>query len=601
MTLAGFINRNRLKELAGNAVFGRGLAYFQAQEYSLLAYDDTQVKAEVTGSEVYDVKLWLDADELNHDCTCPHHDDGYFCKHCVAVGLAWLEAHEQDQHEFTTAPSSPGKRSDWQQIEQYLQQQTTSALVQLLLSAARTDKGLKQKLLLASACLSGSTAQLTAYKKNIAAACTQIASGEYYRYDHGGEGLHLFDEALAAVQDLLPAQPTLVVELCEYAYEQFEPAIQYVDDSNGEYCARLSTIADLHCRACLLARPDPLVLAEKLFAYERNAEFDFEDCVIHYREALGEQGIAHFRALAEQAWQHYLNTRQALQPRKTSRWQSASASATVHEPPVEYETDYRLSQIMLTLADLSGDLAQWVTVKSANLTWPYHYLQIAERYQQAGQHDKALGWAEQGLTIRPEHPDNRLRDFLAERYLEARQHNQVLAMIWPQFFEQPSLANYQKLHAWSTRLHCWPEQRNEALQHLQQQSVQMAHKLKRNQPDHSLLIAIALWEQDPDQALAYSRSGSYSLQTGLQLADILHLHNPEVAVQLYKQGVREYVEQTNNQSYAHAEALVKKIRHIWQQQGHITAFSDYLAELGLAYKAKRNFMRLLNLLAQQPE
>lgn len=43
------------------------------------------------GAERYRVRLELAGGELERSCTCPVGREGLFCKHCVAVGLAWLE------------------------------------------------------------------------------------------------------------------------------------------------------------------------------------------------------------------------------------------------------------------------------------------------------------------------------------------------------------------------------------------------------------------------------------------------------------------------------------------------------------------------------
>lgn len=49
------------------------------------------ITAKVQGTRPYRVKLWVDDGELECSGTCPVGTDGAFCKHGVAVGLAWLE------------------------------------------------------------------------------------------------------------------------------------------------------------------------------------------------------------------------------------------------------------------------------------------------------------------------------------------------------------------------------------------------------------------------------------------------------------------------------------------------------------------------------
>ena len=47
--------------------------------------------AKVLGTEEYRVRLQARDDGLDYSCDCPLGTDGEFCKHCVAVGLTWLE------------------------------------------------------------------------------------------------------------------------------------------------------------------------------------------------------------------------------------------------------------------------------------------------------------------------------------------------------------------------------------------------------------------------------------------------------------------------------------------------------------------------------
>jgi uncharacterized Zn finger protein len=55
-----------------------------------LTSDNGSIEAHVLGTRRYDVKLWVERGRLEYSCTCPVGIDGAFCKHCVAVGLAWL-------------------------------------------------------------------------------------------------------------------------------------------------------------------------------------------------------------------------------------------------------------------------------------------------------------------------------------------------------------------------------------------------------------------------------------------------------------------------------------------------------------------------------
>jgi uncharacterized Zn finger protein len=71
-----------------------------------------------------------------------------------------------------------------------------------------------------------------------------------------------------------------------------------------------------------------------------------------------------------------------------------------------------------------------------------------------------------------------------------------------------------------------------------------------------------------------------------------HEH-PQDAVAVYRRLVDRSVEQTNNRAYEEAIALVGKIRPLLGK-GVEPTWNDYLNELRFRFKAKRNFMKLLN-------
>src|ERR1035441_572467 len=76
------------RRVAGERSFGRGLGYPDA--VGDLEFGADQVTATVYGTDAYEVVLDLDDGGVTGDCSCPHGQEGFFCKHLVAVGLTAL-------------------------------------------------------------------------------------------------------------------------------------------------------------------------------------------------------------------------------------------------------------------------------------------------------------------------------------------------------------------------------------------------------------------------------------------------------------------------------------------------------------------------------
>ena len=81
-----------LRAAAGERSFERGTRYLRA--VSSMETVGNQVIATVRGSADYLVVLTLPEVSSGAgprgECNCPYGQEGFFCKHCVAVGLAIL-------------------------------------------------------------------------------------------------------------------------------------------------------------------------------------------------------------------------------------------------------------------------------------------------------------------------------------------------------------------------------------------------------------------------------------------------------------------------------------------------------------------------------
>lgn len=80
----------------------------------------------------------------------------------------------------------------------------------------------------------------------------------------------------------------------------------------------------------------------------------------------------------------------------------------------------------------------------------------------------------------------------------------------------------------------------------------------------------------------------------ITLAGKLESARPGDAVSLYRRVVPLIVEQTNNTAYDEAIKLIRKVGGLMKTQKQLSQFGDYLAELRVQFKPKRNFIKLLD-------
>lgn len=514
--LADVITFASLKERAGTAAFERGEKYFADGAVSQLHVAADKISANVEGTETYKVALWEKRNELAWRCSCPRAADGYFCKHCVSVGLAWLDGEGRTE---TKKSGRKAARDPWHTIRQYLHAQSTESLIDLLLEAAERDERTYDTLLLKAERTGGAVRTLAAFRGAIDRA-TDLPG--FMDWREAGSVADNIDQVVPELEDLLqPDSAAMLVDLVEYAIERVEHTLEQVDDSGGAVGDIVFRLGELHHEACKMAQPDPVTLAERLFRLEMTlpigvCSFD----ALTYRDELGESGMRRYRELAQAEWCK-------VKPR-TSEGQ--------------YEPDrFRITLMMESLVKADGDIEQLVAIKAQDLSAAYRYLEIAEVLANAGQPDKALEWAERGLKAFSARPDNRLRDFLAAAYLERERSDDALQLTWVQFEEYPSLDCYRKLHDVAARIGVWPAQRKRALALFADNHAREPRRGTRQVwpliDSHSLRLEIALWEQDLDTAWKVANAGDCRQNLLIRLAEQLAPSRPDDAVALYRRVV----------------------------------------------------------------
>jgi len=342
-------------------------------------------------------------------------------------------------------------------------------------------------------------------------------------------------------------------------------AIERVDDSDGHFGILRDRLQDIHYEACQEAQPNPVDLATRLFQWELRSDFDvFYGAVARYAKILGAKGLKAYRELAEAEW--------AKVPARTAK-----------EERSEFGQHFRITHMMESLAEASGDIEELVAIKSRDLSSAYSYLQIAEVYREAGQHDNALLWAEKGLEAFPQRTDPRLREFAAEEYHRRRRHDEAMKLMWAAFSERPFLETYKTLEEHARKAGAWPEWRERAL-------AELRRRIAAN--DHSILVEIFLHEGKAEDAWREAVAGGCSDSLWLRLAAKREKEHPADAAPIYlKYGGAAVA--TGSGRYEDAVGLLAKAAALMKRLDRSAEFVLHLEALRTKYKIKRNFIKLV--------
>jgi uncharacterized Zn finger protein len=551
--------------LASAPSYGRGLAYLEAGRVGPLRASAGRLGATVQGSEDYLVELRAEGEKLCFSCSCPIGREGAFCKHCVAVALAWLGEHDEP------APTLDDVRT-------YLQTLPQSKLVDVLIDHAHDDEALARKLLLR-------TATPTSAKADVASLRALIEQAFAFRSFVPYREVWGYVRGIEEATDVLEAQLEQgdggdVVDLAEHALKAAERALDHIDDSDGQMGDAIARIEELHLDACNRARPDPTALAERLFAWELDGPWDvFDQAITRYAEVLGDAGFARYRELAEKAW---------AEVPKLDPGEDTSG---------RYGARFRITRIMQGLAQHSGNLADLIAVQERDLSIGYRFLQIAELCREHGEDDAALEWAERGMAAFAEDPDPRLRAFLVEEYRRRGRGAEALEHSVQAFSAQPTLESYRELATDAKALGEWEERRRWALSLLGRPEPDppgaMRHPSLRGR-GCSELVRVLLWEDDVDAAWQAANEGGCSRDLWLKLADLRRAEHPQGAIDVYRRHVEDVIAGKNKRAYAEAVRLIDEtMRALYAESGRSEDFDAYVEEVRASHKPKRNLMKLM--------
>ena len=330
-----------LKRRVGGGAFARGEIYHRESRVRILSVEPLRVRAMVQGSEEYRVELTGRGAEIGGGCACPAFEGQGMCKHMVATALA-ANAADDDEGDGPLA-----------RIREHLKAKSVEQLVELIVDLAAADADLFHRLELAAAARSEDDEGLKARYE--AAIDRATRTDGYIDYEGARDWVQRVDDALDAIAELSSGpRASLALELAGHATERIEEALNEIDDFSGHCGELVGRAVAIHGDAARTARPDPVYLAGALFERETTGDSDaFAGAARAYADVLGEEGLAEYRRLADEAY--------AKLPTRAGRG---------GETPFD---DHRLAGILDFFAERDGDLEARIALRAKNLssTWAY--------------------------------------------------------------------------------------------------------------------------------------------------------------------------------------------------------------------------------------
>lgn len=554
-----------VKRLAGPTYFKRGEKYFEEGTVRNLMEWNGTITAVSRGTDDYRVRFTLDGRELEYDCSCPVGKDGGFCKHCVAVAIAWLDARRKG------AVSHGGLDT----LSAMLGAMQPAELVQIIIEEAARNPALRNRL------LAGSMKELTeeAGLEEWLATIDRITEVDV---DHVDYDRAIFHEELEKLVEMLARlakrkeSAAMAVELIERAIDRLDDLILQIESPQEEIGDTLADLSELHLTACRVARPDPVALAERLFQRELEQTWETIDSAYEtYGVVLGAEGRRHYRMLAESEWEK-------IPPVK-------SESVRAYN-----EREERLRTIMESLARSSRDVEDVARIREKYLTNISDYLDLAYLYKKAGNDMKAIEVAERGRKEFADSAAIDLREFLIKEYTRLGMHDQHMKLLLDLFKHSPSLESYMEVKKRAEKMGVWKEWREKTLAVARKGAARPARRGRKPASvaeNNSLIVEILLWEKDADAAWQEAIEGDCSDPLWRELAAACEKSRPDDAIAIYQTLIEKWTESW--QQYENVIELLERLEQIMRSADRDAEFVEYLDEIRTTGSRKRKLMELI--------
>jgi uncharacterized Zn finger protein len=538
-----------LRNAAGPMGYERGLGYRDCVEE--LDIGPEQVDAIVVGSFEYDVTLRRERGRLVGECSCPWGQEGNFCKHCVAVGLAALAAWAAGVPGAADAAGRPD-------LDDWLDALTEAELREELRVLIRGDREVRRRFELRLAQADQDAGRVRGLVRQL----LRRGGREFVDYEDGDAYAVRVEEAGHAIEGLIEAgaaEEAMLVcrEATGYALE----ALATAEDANGSIAAAVAALLPLHLRACAAARPDPLELARHLaehnLADEQDLAYDLDD----YADLLGAKGFEHLR--------------------------DAVAAAYQRNPK-----GMREKQFMEELVRREGDLDELVALLARDLdSYGRQHLRIAVELDAAGRGEEALKWAETGLRESTGFVGTDLVEFVALRYTQAGRFKDLLRLRRERFTAEMTVSHYELLREIAAKLGVWEAERAKAMVLLRRDAAKQGPLARYGMGP--VLIDVLIAEGDYEGAWEQARKGSSEPQR-LKLAALIRQSRPAEALEVYQRALETLRSQTGEEVYRRVLELLQGVQACHGVLGTEAEFAAYLSALRSEQKRRRNLIRLLD-------
>ena len=501
----------------------------------------------------------IDAEQTGYECDCPEGASARFCKHCVAVGLNWLEG----------GANGGSSSATWQDVRDYLANSPPEELAQLALDEAARSAEFRERLWLRATRAGGKRPDWREYRRLIEFASQVVTSDE---------DAELFCAVLSDIESSLN-------NLIEAGYGEDSASLieqAPVFNQPRETVASEKLIAvllSLHHKGCLQSGIAAEALAERLLRWQLSSlAVGIGEVIRRYADLLGRQGQDAYERMVLSEWDQLRSNGGSNAPGQRARYT-------------------RLAELLEQLAERQGDIDLLFTVRSHRLEGADSYLDIVRFCKRKGWKELALHWALRGKNLFAACEAEGIYEFLAAEYETRGEWKEAIEILFELFSARPTLGCYQRVANCARSIGEWDFWRERALSATGQNRLAPEPATRSSLASSlgaSALVNILLWEDDEEAAWKAAQQGGCDDDLWEELAKRLAANQPDESLRIYKRLVAKYADGKNSYAYQHSIELLRRVGSLMKKQKRLDDFLAYVKSLREKHRHQHSFAKLLD-------
>ena len=553
-----------LMEKAGEKAYLQGLDAFLAGSVIDFKRKGSQIIGEVSDGEIHHVTLRHTPDTFDGFCDCPESENIFFCKHCVALALAYRDALNKAGCEQEIL--------DTKYLHDYLTSFEKGELVKLFSKVIYENSGLRSEWVSRAQCAAGKV-DINRLTKRI----TQVLPYNKHLLNYT-QVRHYFNAVEPVVEQLgetirhLSAEKAL--SLIDYAISRLARALESIDDSGGCRLHAEETLKSFHKATVSRLEWDKEKVVDYLTALFFSDISDFYPAIPgDYLADMGDDVKTLFFKKIEQRWMSLPTLKEG------ASW----------EERIPY---YRLQDILANRARVDGDNDSLIRIFRKTACDENDYIRMCELCLELNEVNQAEFWLKKLQRAKTQYRRDMILRVEVKYYQAIEEHDKALECQWQLYTHYLNIDDYTALIDVAKKCEQGSVYQDKAIQYLM---TKLAYSDKPSLTPRytNALVELYMLEGRDEEALPIIERHQISVELLIKTAR-KNTWRPMVALKLYFRIANFYLANKSNQHYKMAVDILSECSACLKTEAHKEVYYEYLNAMRCENKTKTNFIALLD-------